>query len=494
MAAANEKIYEDIARRTQGDIYIGVVGPVRTGKSTFIKCFMQTLVIPNIDNMYVRERANDELPQSGSGRTIMTAEPKFVPEDAVDISLGGEASFSVRLIDCVGYMVKGAVGQFEDGSERMVSTPWFDHEVTITQAAEAGTQKVITEHSTVGIVVTTDGTITEIPREDYLEAERRAVTELKGLGKPFVLLLNSARPESSEAIALREELAERYGVTCMLVNCMTLTEQDITEILRNLLYEFPVYEFGVTLPDWVDALPLDHPIRQALTEAVRQCAGEMTKIGLAGDCAGALAEQDNVSRAEITDMDLGRGVVNVSLELPRALFYATLSQRSGFEIQDDGALMALVSQLAEMKKQFDRFAPALADVEEHGYGIVMPDKDALHLEEPEIVKQAGRYGVRLKASAPSIHMIRADIETEVSPAIGGEKSSEEVVSFLLREFEGDVSKIWSSNLFGKSLNDIANEGLTSKIRKMPYETQQKLRQTLQRILNEGGNGLICILL
>jgi stage IV sporulation protein A len=494
MAAATQRIYEDIAMRTNGDIYIGVVGPVRTGKSTFIKRFMQTLVIPNIDNMYMKERAKDELPQSGSGRTIMTAEPKFVPEEAVDIALDGGATFSVRLIDCVGYMVPGASGQFEDGAERMVSTPWFDHEVTITEAAEKGTQKVIAEHSTIGIVVTTDGTVTEIPREDYIEAERRVICELKALGKPFLVLLNSAQPDSPNALKLRDELQEQYSVRCILTNCMTLTQEDITEIIRCVLYEFPVYEFNLSLPPWVDALSLEHPIKAAVFDTVRSCMDSLEKIGTAEAAVEKLRENENIQSAVINSIDLGSGVISARLELPRELFYTTISSESGFEIGDDGDLMSLLTQLSQIKSQYDRIAPALNDVMEKGYGIVMPDRDELSLEEPEIVKQSGRYGVRLKASAPSIHMIRANIETEVSPAIGGEKSSEEVVSFLLQEFEGDVSKIWKSNLFGKSLNDIASEGLVSKIKKMPSETQLKLQQTLQRIINEGSNGLICIIL
>ena len=494
MAAATEKIYEDIAMRTNGDIYIGVVGPVRTGKSTFIKRFMETLVIPNIENVYMKERAKDELPQIGSGRTIMTAEPKFVPEEAVDIAIDGGATFSVRLIDCVGYMVKGASGQFEGGAERMVSTPWFDHEVTITEAAEKGTQKVITEHSTIGIVITTDGTVTEIPREDYIDAERRVINELKDIGKPFLVLLNSAQPDSPDAISLRDELAAQYGVTCILTNCMTLSQEDITDIIKSVLYEFPVYEFGISLPPWVDALSLNHPIKDALFDTVRACGSCLDKIGNAEAAIEQLGENENIQTAVINEIDLGRGVISAHLELPRELFYTTISSESGFEISDDGDLMSLLTELSEMKAEYDRISPALHDVMEKGYGIVMPDKEALSLEEPEIVKQSGRYGVRLKASAPSIHMIKANIETEVSPAIGGEKSSEEVVSFLLQEFEGDVSKIWNSNLFGKSLNDIASEGLVSKIKKMPYETQVKLQETLQRIINEGSNGLICIIL
>ena len=487
-------IYEDIALRTDGDIYVGVVGPVRTGKSTFIKRFMETLVIPGIENVYMRERAQDELPQSGSGRTIMTAEPKFVPEEAAEITMDGGASFSVRLIDCVGYMVPGAVGQFEGETERMVTTPWFPHDVPLTEAAETGTRKVIAEHSTIGIVVTTDGSITEIARDDYIESETRVINELKAIGKPFLILINSSDPNSQATQALRVELSEKHGVACIAHNCMTMTQDDIAGILRAVLYEFPVYEFGIFLPPWVDALPAQHSIKSSLLDTIRGC---MTSLGKISDVAGTIEEigqDENISLATVMSMDLGRGSVMATLEVPRKLFYTTLSTQSGFDINDDGDLISLLTELSTVKREYDRLDAALQDVKNTGYGIVMPSREELRLEEPEIVRQGGRYGVRLKASAPSIHMIMANIETEVSPAVGGEKASEDIISFLLQEFEGDVSKIWESNMFGKSLYDIAGEGLNAKIKKMPEETQTKLQVTLQRIINEGSGGLICIIL
>jgi stage IV sporulation protein A len=487
-------IYQSIATRTGGDIYIGVVGPVRTGKSTFIKRFMETLVIPNIENVYVRERAKDELPQSGSGRTIMTAEPKFVPEDAVDITLDGGTMFSVRLIDCVGYMVEGAVGQFEGDHERMVTTPWFDHEVTLTEAAEVGTRKVINEHSTIGIVVTTDGSITDIPRESYAAAETQAIEELKAIGKPFLIMINSANPGSSEALSLQKELAEKHGVTCIVENCMTLTAEDIEGIIRSVLYEFPVSELGFFLPPWVDALPHDNEIKSTLYSAIRESAGNIHRIHDAELAVRTLCSHEGISTAGIREINPGTGTVYISLDLPRTLFYSTLSSQSGFAVSDDGDLISLLTELSEIKKRYSKIEAALDDVEKKGYGIVMPDREEMNLEEPEIVKQGGRYGVRLKASAPSIHMIRTTIETEVSPAVGGEKSSEDIISFLLQEYEGDVKKIWESNIFGKSMYDIASEGLSTKIKKMPDDTQNKLRETLQRIINEGSNGLICIIL
>lgn len=488
------KIYEDIALRTEGDIYIGVVGPVRTGKSTFIKRFMETLVIPGIDNVYRRERARDELPQSGSGRTIMTAEPKFVPEDAVEVSMEGGAAFRVRLIDCVGYMVDGAMGQFEGEEQRMVSTPWFDHEIPMSEAAEIGTRKVIAEHSTIGIVVTTDGTITDIDREDYVQAERRVIGELKELGKPFVVLLNSAQPRSSQTQQLRMQLEEEHGVTCLAVNCLELDHADITDIIRDVLYEFPIKELDVFLPPWVDALEQEHPIRQALYSSIRESAGSLCRIRDVTGAVDIIAACEQVSAARVDGINLGTGVAVARLELPRTLFYQTLSQQSGFNIGDDGDLVGLLTQLARVKTEYDKVAQALREVEETGYGIVVPSPDSLILEEPEIVRQGGRYGVRLKASAPSIHMIRADIETEVSPIVGTEKQSEEMVRYLLEQFEGDTKKIWQSNIFGRSFHELVGEDLNTKLKRMPDDARAKLRETLQRIINEGSGGLICIIL
>ena len=489
-----DTIYEQIAARTGGDIYIGVVGPVRTGKSTFIKRFMDCVVLPRIDNVYMRERARDELPQSGSGRTIMTAEPKFVPEEAVEVKLEEGVSFSVRLIDCVGYMIPSAVGQFEDLAPRMVMTPWFDHEIPMTEAAEIGTRKVITDHSTVGIVITTDGTVTEFPREEYREAEERVIRELQEIGKPFIVLVNSRDPEGAAAQATAEEIQRRCGAKCVCVNCQELGDEDVTELMRDLLYEFPLQELDLFLPAWVDALPVDHPIRSNLYQTIRDQTTELRHIRQLDGCITNMAQEENVGSARLRSIDLGTGVAAAEIAMPRKLFYQTLSERSGLHVTDDGDLMEQLTALAAVKQQYDKVSVALRDAKETGYGIVMPGVDELILEDPEIVRQGGRYGVRMKASAPSIHMIRADIETTVSPIVGNEKQSEDMVNYLLQEFEGDTSKIWQSNIFGRSFHEIVGDDLQAKLKRMPEDAQKKMREALERIINEGGAGLICIIL
>jgi len=412
----------------------------------------------------------------------------------VAVPVDGGATFQVRLIDCVGYMVDGAVGQLEGESDRMVSTPWFEHEIPMAEAAEIGTRKVISEHSTIGIVITTDGTITDIPREAYLEPEERVISELKELGKPFVVLLNSAHPEAPRARAIQADIMQRYDVTCVAVNCLELDREQIHGLLKGVLYEFPLKELDLYLPPWVDALPQDHPIKAALYSAVRAGTGELRRIRDVERAVASFRTCEVVSDACVTSIDLGSGVSAAELSLPRELFYDTLSQQSGFQIRDDGDLLSLLTQLAQIKTSYDKVADALREVEETGYGIVVPSIDSLVLEEPEIMKQGGRYGVRLKASAPSIHMIRADIETEVSPIVGGEKQSEDMIHYLLREYEGDSSRIWQANIFGKSLHELVNEDLNAKIKRMPEDARVKLRETLQRIINEGSGGLICIIL
>ena len=487
-------IYEDIAARTAGDIYLGVVGPARTGKSTFIKRFMEILVLPSIDDDYRRQRARDELPQSGSGRTVMTAEPKFVPEEAVEIAMEGGGTFSVRLVDCVGYLVPGAVGQLEDGEPRMVHTPWFPQEIPMAEAAEIGTRKVIAEHATIGIVITTDGTITDLPREAYPEAEGRVIEELKALGKPFLILLNSAHPQGEAAQKLRAKLAEQYDVTCLAVSCLDLDQQAVTEIIQAVLYEFPLEELQLFLPDWVETLPTEHPIRTALFQAIRAQAGKLVRIRDVKPAVAAMGQCELVTGASVTGMKLGSGCCQARLELPRSLFYDTLSQQTGFALHSDGELLALLERLAVVQAEHQKVAAAMEEVRATGYGIVIPEAEELELEQPEIIKQGGRYGVRLRAKAPSIHMIRADIQAEVSPIVGSEKQSEDMLGFLLEEFEGAPEKIWQSNIFGRSFHELINEDLATKLKHMPEDAREKMRLTLERILNEGSGGLICIIL
>lgn len=486
-------IYQDIAQRTNGAFMLGVVGPVRTGKSTFIQRFMETLVIPRIENTYMRERAKDELPQSGSGRTIMTAEPKFVPEDAVSLSLDDQTSLSVRLVDCVGYMVDGAAGQFEDGSERLVTTPWFDHEITMTDAAEQGTRKVMAEHSTIGIVITTDGSICEIPREKYCEPEGRVIREIQEIGKPFVVLLNSTNPEGDTARRIAEDLEKTYGVRCLRVNCLTLGEEELQEILRTVLEEFPLKAVRFFLPEWFDALGEYSELKSEIFSAILQKGQTLRRIKEAGMLVEELQHLDKVSAADIREKDLGSGTVSVNLQLPRSLYYTTISEQTRMSIQNDADLISTLTDMSKIKLDYERIRSALEAVRSTGYGVVMPDSSQMHLEEPQIVRHGGKYTVKLKANAPAIHMLMTNVETEVTPAIGGETASEDIINFLLQGFDGDVNRIWQSNIFGKSLDDIAEEGLSAKILALPEGAKRKLQETLQRVINEGSGGMICIL-
>ena len=489
-----DSIYEDIARRTDGDIYLGVVGPVRTGKSTFIKRFMETLVIPNIENVYKKERARDELPQSGSGRTIMTAEPKFVPEEAVELSLGGQTAARMRLIDCVGYMVPGAEGLFEDGTERMVTTPWYDHEIPMTQAAEEGTRKVISEHSTIGLVITTDGSFGDIPRENYVAAEERVIRELQEIGKPFAVLVNSACPEEESALDLAEQLSQQYRVPCMAANCQELSEEDIHAVMEAVLFQFPLQELSLWLPAWAEALPEDSELKKTLYGMVMSTGETMEALTDAYRCMECLGQSELVSAARVSSVQPGAGTASAVIELEPGLYYKTISEQSGFDIADDGDLMELLRSLKAVKTEYDYVHEALEQARQTGYGIIMPGPQEMELEEPKIVNKAGRYSVRLKASAPAIHLFRTQVETEVSPAVGGEKASEQIVSFLLQGFDGDMNRLWESNIFGKSLYDIAEEGLTAKLQRMPLNIRNRLRGTIQRLVNDGGYSLICIIL
>ena len=487
-------IYKDIALRTGGDIYLGIVGPVRTGKSTFIKQFMDKLVLPNIGEDYLKERANDELPQSSSGRTIMTTEPKFIPEKGAKITVDDSASFNVRLIDCVGYIVPSALGYIEGDQPRMVMTPWFEDPVPFNMAAEIGTRKVITEHSTIGLVITTDGSISDIPREEYAEAEERVINELKAINKPFIMLLNCMYPASEEAVETARELSVKHGVTVLPVNCLELDEENIKEILAKILFEFPIKQISISFPRWINALPMEHWLRADLTERIKQSAEEVKLIRDINNFEKSFKLCDNVEFAAVNNIDFGIGCANVKLHIKNSLFYKILTETTGLEISDEQELMENIAELAVMKKEYSRVKGALDEVEATGYGIIMPDIEELKLEEPEIVKQGGRYGVKLKASAPSIHMMKANITTEVSPIVGSEKQSEELVMYLLSGFEEDPVKIWDSNIFGKSLHDLVNEGLHTKLARMPMDARMRVQETVERVINEGCNGLVCILL
>ena len=487
-------IYTDISRRTNGDIYIGVVGPVRTGKSTFIKKFMDAVIIPHMDSDYQRDRAVDELPQSASGRTIMTTEPKFIPEKAVTVRIDDSAAFSVRMIDCVGYIVPSALGYIENDQPRMVMTPWYEEPIPFNMAAEIGTKKVITEHSTIGLVITTDGSISEIPREEYEEAEERVIRELQEIRKPFVVLLNCMEPQSPACTQLAAELSEKYGVPVLPVNCLELDEEAIRSILSRVLYEFPVREIRLEMPRWISSLEKGHWLRESIFTALREAGSKISRVR---EVTGMLAEVrqcEYIQSAELGSIELGSGLANITLQTPSSLFYRILGEKTGIEIHDEGALFRSLQELSAMKKEYEKIRQAYEDVRETGYGIVMPDIDELTLEEPEIIRQGSKYGIRLKAAAPSIHMMRTQICTELTPIVGSEQQSEELVMYLLKEFEESPGKIWESNIFGKSLHELVNEGLHNKLYRMPDDARNKLRETIERIINDGCSGLICIIL
>ncbi len=487
-------LYEEISARTGGEVYIGVIGPVRTGKSTFIKRFMETMVLPNMENVYKRERAKDELPQSGSGRTIMTAEPKFVPEDAAELEIAGGGICRVRLVDCVGYLVDGALGSMEEDAPRMVVTPWSEEPITLEQAAEIGTQKVIREHSTIGLVVTTDGSFSEIPRENYIPAEDRVIRELKEIGKPFLTLINSREPEGEEAQAVARELSERYGITAVAVNCLALGMEEMEAILSNVLYEFPVREIGLKLPRFVSALPTGHEIQTSIYDTIREAGSDAKRMRLIEQMCARLAENEYINSAKVDALQLGEGIAQIAVDVPQSVFYGVVSEQTGIEIRDEADLIPMLRELSRIRREYDRMAGALEQVYQTGYGIVMPSIEELSLEPPEIIKQGGRYGVRLKASASSVHLMRADIKAEVNPIVGTEKQSEELVHYLLSEFEDDPQRIWETNIFGKSLSELVKEELSHKLSRMPDDARGKIRETLEKIINEHSGGLICILL
>ncbi|MDR0958383.1 MAG: stage IV sporulation protein A [Clostridiales bacterium] len=487
-------VYKDIAERTNGDVYVGVVGPVRTGKSTFIKRFMDLLVIPNIENPYDKERAKDELPQSAGGRTIMTTEPKFVPSEAVEITAGGNVNFRTRLIDCVGYLVPGAVGHLDGAEPRMVSTPWSDEKVPFAEAAETGTRKVINDHSTIGVVITTDGTISDIPREDYIDAETRVVNELKAISKPFVMVLNTTKPYAPETEALKRTLIEKHGAPVTAMNCAQLKEDDIDTIMESALYEFPVSEVRINLPKWLETLPPSHWLKSDIIDAVKQAAKGMGKLRDVNTEISSLEENEYIKKAFVDKILLGEGAANVEASLDDSLFYKVLSEMTGVEIAGEHQLISTMRLLAECKHEYDKIKFALEEVKQKGYGIVTPVPDEMRLDEPKLVKHGARYGVKIKASAPSIHLVRADIETEISPIVGTQKQSEDLLDYLNTEMRENPSNIWSLNVFGKTMHEMVKDGLQTKLYRMPDDAQLKMQEALQKIINEGGGGMVCILL
>jgi len=487
-------IYRDIAGRTDGDIYIGIVGPVRTGKSAFIKRFMELAVLPEIASETRRERLRDEMPQSGAGKTVMTTQPRFVPDEAIELPLDENVTARVRLADCAGYLIDGALGMEENGESRMVRTPWYEHDIPFEQAAEIGTRKVIDEHSTIGLVVTTDGSFTSLPRSAYEEAEARVVRELKALGKPFAVVLNAAEPRSSAVQALSSSLQDLYGVPVQPVRVPDMTEEDLKSILGGILMEFPVREAVIRLPGWIGALPQGHPLYRQILDTITGAAKEMRKMSDAPALSVAMAHMDGAQEADLRLSHLNSGTLEYEMRLREGLFYEILGQSCGQQIDGEERLFALMTELAFAKREYDRVAEALSAARATGYGLVSPSTDEMRLQEPQIVKQGGRFGVKLKATAPSLHLIRVDIETEVSPIVGSEQQGEELVKFLLSEFETDPKQLWQTDIFGKPLSQLVREGLSGKLARMPDTTQDKMREALEKIINEGNGGMICILL
>lgn len=487
-------IFKDISKRTNGDIYLGIVGAVRTGKSTFIKKFMETVVLPNIEDESDRVRALDELPQSAAGKTIMTTEPKFIPNQAVSIHVDEGLDVNIRLVDSVGYAVEGAKGFEDENGPRMIHTPWYEDPIPFHDAAEIGTRKVIQEHSTIGVVVTTDGTIGEIPRRDYVEAEAKIVEELKEVGKPFIMVINSARPSSQETEILRQELAEEYDIPVLAMSVESMNEQNVYDVLREALYEFPVLEVNVNLPSWVMVLKEDHWLRKSYQEAIQSTVKDIKRLRDVDQIVGNFAEHDFIERANLAGMEMGEGIAEIDLHAPEALYDQVLKEIVGVEIRGKDHLLELMQDFAHAKREYDQVAGALQMVKQTGYGIAAPSLEDMALDEPEIIRQGSRFGVRLKAVAPSIHMIKVEVESEFSPIIGTEKQSEELVRYLMQDFEEDPLSIWESDIFGRSLSSIVREGIQGKISLMPENARYKLKDTLERIINEGSGGLIAIIL
>ncbi len=487
-------IYKDISIRTGGDIYIGVVGPVRTGKSTFITRFMEKLVIPNISNKLQKQIATDEMPQSADGKTIMTTQPKFIPANAVKIQFKNKASANIRLVDCVGYFVEGAVGHQEEDKPRLVKTPWNDNEIPFEKAAEIGTKKVIAEYSTIGVVVTTDGSIGDIPRKNYEKAEDRVINELKELKKPFVIVLNTKNPQDENTLSLASDLEKKYGVTVVIVDVDKMNADDIGEIMEKALLEFPMCGFNVDIPKWMQALPADNSVVAEIINAVKKGSCDMRKMRDFAELNLSFEESENFNCISVKELRLGDGVSEYEVKPKDNLYYKVLSEECGENICDDYQLMSFVKDFASSKRRYGKIKQALDEAENDGYGVVLPTVDEMNLEEPVLVKQGGKYGVKLKASAPSLHIMRVDVNTEVAPIVGTEKQGEDLINYIMHKFEDNPAGIWETNMFGKSLHDLVNEGLAGKLTAMPKEAQGKMRRTLSRIVNENRGGIICILL
>lgn len=487
-------IFKDISKRTNGDIYLGIVGAVRTGKSTFIKKFMELVVLPNIVDESERVRAHDELPQSAAGKTIMTTEPKFIPNQAVTVEMDEGLDVNIRLVDCVGYAVEGAKGFEDENGPRMIHTPWYEDPIPFHDAAEIGTRKVIQEHSTIGVVVTTDGTIGEIPRADYVEAEQKVIEELKEVGKPFIMVVNSMNPTSQDTELLRQSLSEDYDIPVLAMSIETMTEHDVHNVLREALYEFPVLEVNVNLPSWVMVLKEDHWLRGNYQEAIQSTVKNIKRLRDVDHIVNEFRDYDYIDNANIAGMEMGEGIAEIDLHAPEYLYDEVLKEIVGEEIRGKDHLLELMQDFAFAKREFDQVSSALQMVKQTGYGIAAPTLEDMELDEPEIIRQGSRYGVRLKAVAPSIHMIKVEVESEFAPIIGTEKQSEELVRYLMQDFEEDPLSIWESDIFGRSLSSIVREGIQAKIALMPENARYKLKDTLERIINEGSGGLIAIIL
>ncbi|MFA9376639.1 MAG: stage IV sporulation protein A [Lachnotalea sp.] len=485
-------LYKDIQMRTGGEIYIGVVGPVRTGKSTFIKRFMDLMVLPNIENEHVRQRTQDELPQSATGKTIMTTEPKFIPKEAARISLADDVAVDVRLIDCVGYMVEGATGHIEDNEERLVKTPWFDYEIPFTQAAELGTKKVINDHSTIGIVITCDGSFSELPRENYAKPEEKTIQELKKLGKPFVVLVNSQKPFSEEAVTLAKNIEEKYKVTAMPVNCEQLRKEDINKILEQILYEFPISEIEFYIPKWVEMLPMDNKIKSDLVSKIKDIIKSVKMIKDAGN-ENMQIDSEYIKRLKVDSISMATGCIKVIIEIFEKYYYEIISEMTGTNIDGEYQMIGMLKELSKMKKEYVKVLSAVNSVRQRGYGVVTPEQSEIVLDEPVLIKHGNKFGVKIKAESPSIHMIRANIETEIAPIVGSEEQAEDLIKFI-KTSNNNNEGIWKANIFGKSIEQLVEDGINSKIAQMSDDSQLKLQETMQKIVNDSNGGLVCIII